>query len=248
MKIKIKILSGFVLVIAMLVIAGFMTIYEFSNMGKSVNSLIEDNYKTIEASKTMLEGLEREDSGILLLMSGHWKEGNGILNSGDSLFSSAFNVAKNNITEIDEDKFIEQIENKYQLFKEIWQQPIAGTAKENDIDWYFTDVHSEFLEAKTSIKALMTLNQDKMHQESKDLKDRARRAIMPGLVAIITALVFLILFNFFITLYLVKPIGNLKDALTNFNSNTKIFDAGITTNDEFKDLEKEIQNFIYKIK
>lgn len=248
MKIKFKILSGFTLIIMMLVIAGFMSIYEFSRLSKSVSALIDDNYKTIEASKTMLEALEREDSGILLLLSGHWKKGREILDSADSLFLTAFLVAKNNITETDEDRYIENIEKSYLKFKERWEPPIVGTAKEHSIDWYFTDLHDYFLFAKNDVQALMTLNQDSMHTESSDLKEKARRAIMPGIVAIIASLVFLIIFNFFISRYYVKPIVDIIQSLKRHTTQTQSFDAGIVTNDEFKELEKEIQSLIYRIK
>ena len=248
MKIKFKILSGFTLIILMLVIAGFMSIYEFSRLSKSVTTLIDDNYKTIEATKTMLEALDREDSGILLLISGNWKKGREILDSADSSFIAAFQIAKNNITETDEDKYIDLIDKSYLEFKGRWEPPIVGTVKEHSIDWYFTDLHEYFLAAKNDIQALMTLNQASMHQESNDLKEKARRAIMPGIVAMIASLLFLVMFNFFISRYYVKPIVDIISSLKRHTTQTQSFDAGIVTNDEFKELEKEIQSLIYRIK
>lgn len=247
MKIKIKILAGFVLIIAMLIVAGLMSIFEFSRLGKSISALIDDNYKTIEASKTMIEALEREESGILLLVSGQWKEGRQILQSADSLFGAAFFKAKNNITEMHEENYIGQIEKSYKEFKHTWELPIVGTSKEHNIDWYFSELHPNFIKVKTDVNALMTLNQDSMYQESTVLKEKTHRAIMPGIVAIISALVFLIIFNFFISKYFVKSIGNLIYSLKHYNSQKNIFDAGITTKDEFKELENEIQNLIDKL-
>lgn len=96
------------LLIAMLAVAGIISILEFRWLSNSVHGLIENNYKSIEASKTMVESLEREDSGILLLMLGEWKEGREILKSADSLFLRAFETAKNNLTENDEDLHIKR--------------------------------------------------------------------------------------------------------------------------------------------
>lgn len=248
MKIKTKILLGFVLIIAMLIVAGSMSIYEFSRLSKSVTALIDDNYKTIEASKTMIEALEREDSGVLLLMAGHWKGGREILQSADSLFYSAFDIAKSNLTEEGEEKYIAQIEETYQKFKEKWMTPIVGTTKENSIIWYFTDLHPNFIAVKSDVKALMTLNQDSMYKESTELKESSHRAIMPGIVAIITSLIFLVIFNFFISKFYVKPIEDIIHSLKNYNSQMRNFNAGISTNDEFKEIENEIQKLIYKIK
>lgn len=248
MKIKFKILAGFALLILMLLVAGAMSIYEFSQIGKSVKSLIDDNYKTIEASKKMIEALEREDSGILLLVSGKWKEGRTILTSADSLFIAAFIMAKNNVTEKDEDKIIKKIESSYFTFKEKWELPIVGTYKENSINWYLTEVHQCFLDVKLNVEDLMNLNQDSMYDEASALKEQAHRAIMPGIIAIISALIFLILFNFLIGFILVRPIKKIINTVKNYHITTQTFDADISNQDDFKTLETEIQQLINRLK
>lgn len=248
MKIKIKILSGFFLIILMLLIAGFMSVYEFSRVSKSVSTLIDDNYKTIEACRSMLEAVEREDSGVLLLISGHWKEGRNILEAADSMFNSAIIIAKKNITEENEDKYIEKIEQTYLEYKSKWETPIIGTDKENNINWYFTDLHVAFIAIKFELEALMTLNQDSMYKEATQLKEQVYRAIMPGIVAIISALIFLVIFNFFISKYFVNPIEKIIASLKNYNTYTQKFNADLLSNDELKELEIEIQNLINRIK
>ncbi|NOQ27247.1 MAG: hypothetical protein GQ564_17945 [Bacteroidales bacterium] len=240
MKIKIKILAGFLLIILMLLIAGAMSIYEFSRIGKSVKALIDDNYITLEASKSMIEALEREDSGVLLLISGKWEKGRSILNSADSSFLSAFKVAKNNITEENEEKHIKNIEESYLKFKSIWKLPIVGTDKQNSTTWYLSDVHESFLDAKFEVEALMSLNQTSMYEEASDLKNQSIRAIMPGIVAISSALIFLVIFNFFIGLILVRPIKKLIDSVKDYNSYSQNFSADISNHDELKVLENEI--------
>ena len=101
-KLKLKILAGFMLIVALLIVAGTVSIIEFIKLSKSVNSLIEDNYKTIESSKRMLEALERNDSGVLLILLGEMEEGKDIIHEANISFIQAFGVAKNNITEANE--------------------------------------------------------------------------------------------------------------------------------------------------
>lgn len=240
MKMKIKILAGFLLIIIMLLIAGAMSIYEFSRIGKSVKALIDDNYTTLEASRSMIEALEREDSGVLLLISGKWEKGRSILNSADSSFLEAFKVAKNNITEENEEKYIKNIEESYLKFKSIWKLPIVGTDKQNSTNWYLSDVHESFLDAKLEVEALMSLNQTSMYEEASDLKNQSIRAIMPGIVAISSALIFLVIFNFFIGLILVRPIKKLINSVKDYHSYSQNFSANISNHDELKILENEI--------
>lgn len=111
-------MAGFMLLASLLLVAGAISVYEFTNLSNSVNSLIEDNYKTINATQSMLESLEREDSGILMLLLGKWDEGRAILNSADSSFRSALNIAMGNQTEKDEDIFVAAVNKSYLIYKE----------------------------------------------------------------------------------------------------------------------------------
>lgn len=247
MKIKTKILAGFLLIIIMLLIAGAMSIFEFSRIGKSVKALIDDNYITLKASKTMIEALEREDSGILLLIAGKWEKGRSILNSADSSFLLAFNLAKNNITEENEEIHIKNIKESYLKFKSIWKLPVVGTDKQNSSNWYLNDVHENFLNAKQEVEALISLNQTSMYEEASDLKNQSIRAIMPGIVAISFALIFLIIFNFFIGLILVRPINKIINSVKGYHSYSHNFSADIKNHDEFKILENEIQKLTQRL-
>src|SRR6056297_1991208 len=152
MRLRYKILSGFLLLVAMLIVAGSFSIIEFSKISKSVEDLLEDNYRSIEASKSMLEALEREDSGVLLLLHGNWKEGRDVLRYGDSLFNSSFHVVQNNITEQNEEAYIDTIKKRYSRYKSLWERPIADTDKENNLNWYYSESHEEFNAVKKAVK------------------------------------------------------------------------------------------------
>ena len=70
MGLQFKILSGFFILVLMLFIAGLWSIYELNSIGSSVQSILDENYTSIHAAKRMKEALEREDSGVLLLLLG----------------------------------------------------------------------------------------------------------------------------------------------------------------------------------
>lgn len=246
-KIKNKILAGFALLITILIVAGSLSIYEFTNMGKSVSSLIDDNYKTIADSKTMLEALEREDSGILLLLLGRWEQGREIIQAADSSFQKSLTRAENNITEENEEEYIRKIKDSYSAYKALWKRPIVDTEKEGNIVWYFETLHESFLNTKSAVNGLMELNQKNLYHESTQLKNQSRRAIMPAIIAIISVIIFSIMLNFFITRYFVTPIGKLTDVIKTYNPDNRNYSLDMGFNDEIKQLEEEILNLIDKI-
>ena len=242
MKLRLKILSGFIILALMLTIAGIWSIYELKSIGTSVQDLLSDNYKNINASKMMIEALEREDSGILLLLLGNWSEGRRIISSADSLFALAFQIAENNITIPGEQLYIDSIRTKYQAYKELWERPIVDTQKQGNINWYFETVHSSFLAVKSSANNLMSLNDQFMFKTASGLQSKANRAIMPGIVAIVAALVFALIFNFFVNFYFVSPVIKITESVRKYLDRKVPFDVRIETRDEIYDLAESISN------
>ncbi len=248
MGIRMKILSGFLILTLMLFIAGIWSIYELSTVGESVQGLLDDNYKSINAAKTMIESLEREDSAVLLLLSGNWKEGRSVIQSADRAFQGAFETARNNVTIPGEQDNIRRIKESYRTYKDSWIKPIVGTSKEDNLDWYFREVHPRFLDAKASVEELMTLNDKTMYRTASNLKARAHRAVMPGVVAILAALIFAVIFNYFVNCYIVGPIIKITNGIQGFLKTRQSFDVRIETKDELFHLVSSIEGLLAQLK
>ncbi len=246
-NLKLKILAGFMMLVALLVAAGAVSIIEFLKLGRSVTALIDDNYKTIEASKSMLEALEREDSGILLVLLDEVDTGREIILTADSIFIASYNVAKNNITEVNEDAHILKIDSLYGQYKSKWRQHFNSLQNQGGIEVYHKDIHNSFLNVKSAVNDLMSLNQRSMFAEATMLKEKSHRAIMPGIVAIIGGLVFSLLLSFFISKYFVSPISEIAEAVKNFTTRDKTLRTNIRSNDEIKKLETEINSLIFRL-
>jgi methyl-accepting chemotaxis protein len=104
------------------------------------------------------------------------------------------------------------------------------------------------LKVKIEVEDLMTLNQESMYEEASALKQQSHRALMPGIIAIVSALVFLILFNFFIRRIFVRPIQKITESVKNFHPNSEGLKSDITYHDEFEVLENEIQLLIQRLR
>ena len=247
MGLRMKILLGFIILAVMLLVAGVVSIYEFSLIGTSVQNLLDDNYTSINATKMMTEALEREDSAILLLLLGKWERGRSIIQSADSLFEKGFQIAYTNLTIPGEKTRLDSIRASYTVFKDLWIKPIVGTKKQGDLDWYFEKVHSSFRNVKSSVDSLLALNDKIMYKTASDLKNRANRAIMPGIVAIVAALAFAFLFSYFVNYYMVSPIVRITKGIRRFLENKIPFNIEVETNDELFDLASAIRTLCSRI-
>lgn len=240
MKLRLKILSGFLILALMLLIAGVWSIHQLTSIGTSVQQLLDDNYRSITASDTMLQALERQDSGTLLLLMGKWEEGRGILDSAEALFEKGFHTAQENLTIPGEGDYVDRVRSCYEKYRSMWVKPIVGTDKEGNLNWYFSQTHTAFVEAVDSVNALKSLNERTLYNTALDLKTRSGRAVMPGIVAIVSAFAFSCLFTYLVNHFMITPIVAITRGVEAFTQDRKSFEARIETKDEIADLAKAV--------
>jgi len=242
MGLRFKILSGFLILAVMLALAGVWSIYELSNMGTSVKKILDENYRSIHAAKLMNEALEREDSAVLLLQLGQWIEGRRIINSADSMFMANLEFAYSNISVPGEQAALDSIRLKYHAYKSLWERPIVDTEREGSLEWYFDRVHKAFAAVKKAVNDLTALNDSMMYETASVLQNRANRAIMPGIVAIVAALAFTLVFNMLINYLMVTPIIRITKRIDEFREKKRPFEIEINTHDELQDLANAIRD------
>lgn len=247
MKLRAKILSGFLILALMLLIAGVWSIYQLNTIGTSVQQLLDDNYMSIKSADVMSEALEREDSAILLLMMGNWQEGRRILKSAHASFMEGLGVAQNNLTIPGEKDYVDRIRSKYKSFNDLWARPIVDTDKEGDLNWYFTTTHNAFLDLKSSVNELKALNEETLYRTASGLKNRANRAVVPGTVAIVSALIFSLIFTFLVNRFMISPIIRITRGIEDFTERRTFFDVKVETTDEIGDLTAAINTLCSKV-
>jgi hypothetical protein len=137
---------------------------------------------------------------------------------------------------------LESIKLKYNAYKELWERPIVETVREGNIEWYFQELHTLFLSVKESLNELIDLNDKMMYQTALALKNRSNRAIMPGVVAMLSALGFTFMFTYFVNYYMVSPIIKITERIERFISRKTPFDVKIETKDELYDLTQAIEH------
>lgn len=246
-SLKTKVLIGFMMPILFLIIAGGYSIFQFMELNKSADLLVDESYNTLSALKTMTEALQDENSAILLLTIGDWNDGIVLLRRADSNFQAAFEKAERHTTIENKEIYLEEIVNSYSTFKENWTLPIEMNEGQENINWYYETVHNNLLYVIKDVNAFVEINEKYMYDEASEIKNNSKRAIIPGIVAIISAVVYLLMLNFFITKFMISPINRITSTIRNFHFGSKSFDAKITSNDEIKELEKSIRLMTEKV-
>lgn len=247
-SLKIKIFLSFLLLILMLVVAGVMSILELRKMGDSVETVMKNNYQSIEAAKAMLDAVEREDSGVLLWMVDDSTKGRQIIEQANSVMQKAMQDALLNLSETNEDEYVKKIESRYSTFHATVQKIISSRDNpEEDKKTYSEELEALFMDTKSAINNLMVLNQDQMYAQSAIMKENSQRSMMPGIISVVAAVVFAVLLNFFISFFFINPIHKLIEEVKSFYPEKGKIEAKIISKDEIKELENEINNLIRRL-
>jgi len=242
MKLRLKILSGFSILAVILLISAGWSIAELGRMGHSVQKLLDENYRSINAAKEMIEALEREDSAILTLLLGKKEEGRIILFRADSIFNKNLSIAENNITVAGEGGIITRIKSTYSEYRHLWRTSLTEMDREVNRDLLLTGMHSSFLATKSASHDLLNLNDKAMYKTASDLQNRAQRATMPGIITVIAALIFTLIFNYLVNYFMISPIVTMTKNITQFIERRKPFEFDIETHDEISDLARSIRD------
>jgi len=240
MRLRLKILSGFLALSLLLLAAGAWSIWEHRFLGSSVQQILDENYRSIHAASMMVGALEREDSAVLLLVLGQWEQGRVTMAVADSVFTEYLDVAAGNVTVPGEEALLDSIRTRYAAYRSLWQRPIVDTPRERNVDWYSRDVHQAFRRAKASVEALAQLNQQSLYQTATRVKSRAHRASMPGLVAILASLLITVIFSFLVQHYVVDPILRITEAAKTACRGGMPAEVHIETRDEISELANSV--------
>ena len=109
---------------------------------------------------------------------------------------------------------------------------------------YLNEVYPLMLVTSDQIKKLMVLNQRELYESAAFHESSAQRAIMPGLIVILTSLLFTFVFTYLIHHYFVSPIISLTKGINDYVKYRKPFKVTLETKDELWSLKESIFNLI----
>ena len=247
MKLRLKILVGFLILAVILSLAEIWSVYQVNTMRLSVQKSLDGNYKGIHAAQRMLLTLEAENQAILALLRGDWKEGRQQLAAADSAFQIDLAKIEKNGSAASQKLVLNSVKKQYDAFRLLWEKPIVGTKKEGNLSWYVNRVTPARMKVELSLNQIIRVSNDTMYKAGLNLKNSVHHVMMPGVVAMLVAIIYLMLFDFFIDHYLISPILKIAKGLKNLLDQKQPFEVEIETDDEISELASTITTLVSKM-
>lgn len=94
MTLKKKILIGYGLSFAFMGLVVALAVINLVALGKATDAILSENYRSILAAENMVDALERQDSGTLLVLMGEVEEGTALFQKTKRFFSNGWAAPK----------------------------------------------------------------------------------------------------------------------------------------------------------
>src|SRR5450756_2777110 len=197
-------------------IVGAMSFFNLFRLSQSIDGLMTQNYKSINAVTNTMEAIERQDSAVLIYMNIDRQKGIDLFSENNASFLQWYSVEQGNITEQGEQEIVDNIKTYYMEYTKLFSnlQEIRNSQDEAaSVAFYDKVMMPDFLRLKQELKSLITLNEKAMFLG----RDRATQnasqstAFILGLTALAIVGGFL-LSRYFANRFL-KPIYALNDAI-----------------------------------
>jgi PAS domain S-box-containing protein len=179
MSLRSKLLFGYLIFVAAIVVLGGWSAWRLREMGGVSRRIISNNYDSVVAAQEMKESLERQDSAALFALLGARERAMTQLREHRARFDANFQKAANNITETGEPEAIEAIrrdrDRYYQIFdafmvkvnaRESSRQGISRDEELSQRNEYFTSLEPQFNKLRADCEHLLQLNQRAMLAKS----------------------------------------------------------------------------------
>ena len=208
-----KLMLGFGGLLAVVVVLGLLTMSQIDGLGKAIDVILKENYRSVVACQDMKESLERVDSGILLTLIGDEENGRQQIEANITAFRVALSVELNNITLTGEREKAERIRTLFEHFTMLLPLAIQSTRTvETRRAEYVSKVQPLFQEIKKASQEVLLMNQTNMDEANNVARHLAAAAYRRMMMAILVSALMAILFSYLAHRWVLHPIKRLIES------------------------------------
>ncbi|HWO00428.1 MAG TPA: ATP-binding protein [Blastocatellia bacterium] len=209
-----KLAFSYGLLIVVIFAVSAWSIYHLVHLGRAIDVILINNYKSIIAAENMKEALERQDSAAMFFIASHTEQARQQFDDNSAKFDQEYQIAASNLTEAGEAEIVADIDVRYRTYRGDLQsflafsKPEAAAKLSSD---YFNGLGPDFLALKNRIDDLLHLNQLAMVRANDRAIAVSKRAEMSTAAMAGLALTLALVFAWRFTRYVVSPITTLTE-------------------------------------
>jgi NtrC-family two-component system sensor histidine kinase KinB len=250
MTLKKKILVGYGIVFILMGLVIAWSVVNLVSLGNASEAILSENYRSIRAAENMVNALQRQDNGILLIYLGEPGKGADLFRENEAIFFEWLTRAKDNITIEGEADLVKAIETDYMAYRRFffeWADSQYSDAQPFSFASYDKTIYPLFAKVQSECVSLRQLNEGTMYVASAKARIVAKRAIWSTSFAAGSALIVALIFSLFLVERLLRPIRSFMEASKKISAGDYAIQVPVETGDEFGRLAQEFNEMAAKL-
>ena len=242
MTLKKKILVGYGVAFLLMGLVVVWAVTNLVSLGKASDAILRENYRSILAAENMVDALERQDSGVLLVFLGDSEKGIHQYRENEAMFLQWLARAKDNITIQGEGDLVHSIEASYAKYRQEFSSltDLREAAKQPpQLPYYHKTIFPLFAGVRESCIRLRNLNEETMYAASLKAGYVATRAIWSTVFVAASALIVALVFSLLLAERMVRPLRRFMDASRKISAGDYAVQVPVETDDELGRLAGE---------
>ena len=203
MSLKEKILIGYLAAFVLMGLVAASAVTNLISLGKVTNAILRENYRSILAAENMLDALERQDRGILIMFLGAGKKGIDQFRESKKLFLEWLARAKDNITIQGEAELVQSIESDYSKYHQQFFRltDLGGKVQalpQSSLTVYQESAYPLLAKVRKECIELRRLNEETMYAAGVRARNAAKRAVWSTVLVSASALIVALIVSLFL--------------------------------------------------
>ncbi len=252
MKLKKKILIGYsgTFVLMGLVIAWAIT--NLVSLGKATDAILRENYRSIFAAENMINALERQDSGMLIMFLGDTEKGIYQFRENETVFIEWLARAKDNITIRGEKELIKSIDENYSVYRQKFYSltGLSGprSSLKPPLKTYRESLYPVFANVRDRCIKLRSLNEETMYAASLRAGKVAGRAIWSTVLVAASASIVALILSLILAERISRPLKAFMEASRKISAGDYSIQVPVRSGDELGHLAREFNQMTARLK
>lgn len=207
-----KINTGFLVLIVLLMFSGMVSLFELERLTNRTKALLESSYYNLELSTRMLDAVEQQNSSLLqMILFEQTQYDQSYIVAGRD-----FDTALQEAADIEEiHTALDSIVTARDRYRELIPR-YFDEQYDTDVEWFLSMYKTVYNSLTTAIKEYMTASQYSLVSRATQLENNAYRAIMPGVITLVVAIIIVLVFMFLIDFYYTRPVVKIQKGLEGY--------------------------------
>ena len=234
-----KLALGFGGLLAVIVVMALLTVQQIDRLGSAVDDILRQNYRSVTASQSMKEAIEKMDSDILFSFTGRHLASLHNIGESERKFRAALAIELGNITLPGEREKAERLAKLFDRYASTMHGIMDDTIPlDKRRASYFTTLLPLLTEIDMLAQQILDMNQANMNTANGEARILAASAHNRIVVAVIACAVVAMLFSYQSRRWILKPIGRLIESANEIRSGNLELVIESESNDEIGQLSE----------